>query len=105
MRKMDSILPLLEAPKLWGAADAQVTLVGWGSTRRGRPRGDQKLADEEVAANQLQIKWLVPLDCETIVSTLAKSKKTIIVENNYSGQFGVFTVGDRHRRQRSYSQI
>src|SRR6184192_1243734 len=32
MRKMESILPLIDAPRLWGAEDAQVTLLGWGST-------------------------------------------------------------------------
>ena len=32
MRKMERILPLIEPPQLWGAEDAQVTLLGWGST-------------------------------------------------------------------------
>jgi len=32
MRKMESILPLLKPPRLFGSEDAQVTLVGWGST-------------------------------------------------------------------------
>ncbi len=106
MRKMDSILPLLDVPKLWGAADAQVTLVGWGSTEGVVQEAIQKLADEEgVSANLLQIKWLVPLHGEAIVSTLAKSKKTIIVENNYSGQFARYLrsetgiVADGHIRK------
>ena len=106
MRKMASILPLLDAPKLWGAADAQVTLVGWGSTEGVVQEAIQKLADEEgIAANLLQIKWLVPLHGEAIVSTLAKSKKTIIVENNYSGQFARYLrsetgiVADGHIRK------
>ena len=87
MRKMEAILPLLDAPKLWGAGDAQVTLVGWGSTEGVVQEAIQQLAAQGVAANLLQIKWLVPLHGEAIVATLAKSKKTIIVENNYSGQF------------------
>jgi 2-oxoglutarate ferredoxin oxidoreductase subunit alpha len=106
MRKMDKILPLLDAPKLWGAADAQVTLVGWGSTEGVVQEAIQKLADEAgIAANLLQIKWLVPLHGEAIVSTLAKSKKTIIVENNYSGQFARYLrsetgiVADGHIRK------
>ena len=106
MRKMHSILPLLDVPKLWGAADAQVTLIGWGSTEGVVQEAIQKLADEEgVSANLLQIKWLVPLHGEAIVSTLAKSKKTIIVENNYSGQFARYlrsetgVVADGHIRK------
>jgi 2-oxoglutarate ferredoxin oxidoreductase subunit alpha len=88
MRKMVTILPLLEAPKLWGAEEAQVTLVGWGSTEGVVREAIQKLADEHgIAANQLQIKWLVPLHVEAIAAALSLSKKVIIVENNYSGQF------------------
>jgi 2-oxoglutarate/2-oxoacid ferredoxin oxidoreductase subunit alpha len=35
----------------------------------------------------LQIRWLVPLHGDAIVDILGKAKHTIIVENNYSGQF------------------
>ncbi|HYJ14025.1 MAG TPA: transketolase C-terminal domain-containing protein [Candidatus Limnocylindria bacterium] len=103
---MDSILPLLDAPKLWGVEDAQVTLVGWGSTEGVVQEAIQKLAAEEgIAANLLQIKWLVPLHGEAIISTLAKNKKTIVVENNYSGQFARYLrsetgiVADGHIRK------
>jgi 2-oxoglutarate ferredoxin oxidoreductase subunit alpha len=88
MRKMEGVLSQLDAPKLWGDADAQVTLVGWGSTEGVVREAIQKLgAEAGIKANQLQIKWLVPLHGDVIMATLAKSKKVIIVENNYSGQF------------------
>ena len=88
MRKMESILPLIEAPKLWGADDAQVTLVGWGSTEGVIQEAIGKLAREEgITANALQVKWLVPLHGEAITAILSKSRKIVIVENNYSGQF------------------
>jgi 2-oxoglutarate ferredoxin oxidoreductase subunit alpha len=106
MRKMKTILPLLDPPKLWGAEDAQVTLVGWGSTEGVVQEAIQKLADDEsIAANLLQIKWIVPLHGDAITSTLAKSKKVIIVENNYSGQFARYLrsetgiVADGHIRK------
>src|SRR6266702_3528461 len=88
MRKMEAILLLLEAPKLFGSEDAQVTLLGWGSTEGVIREAMQKLANEEgVAANNLQIKWMVPLHCEAITAIISNSRKIIIVENNYSGQF------------------
>jgi 2-oxoglutarate ferredoxin oxidoreductase subunit alpha len=88
MRKMESILPLIEGPRLWGAEDAQVTLLGWGSTEGVIREAIQKLAREEnIKANLLQIKWIVPLHVDAITSALANSKKVIIIENNYSGQF------------------
>ena len=35
----------------------------------------------------MQIRWLVPLHGEAILDILKGSRHTIIVENNYSGQF------------------
>lgn len=87
MRKMASVLPLLEAPTLWGAADAAVTLLAWGSTQGVIREAIEQLAEVGIAANQLQIKWLVPLHSAAIVAAAEKAKKLIIVENNYSGQF------------------
>jgi 2-oxoglutarate ferredoxin oxidoreductase subunit alpha len=87
MRKMDGILQLLPPPVLHGPANAQVTLVGWGSTEGVIREAMQQLADAGIAANNLQIRWLVPLHADAILSILSGSAKVIIVENNYSGQF------------------
>ena len=88
MRKMNGMLQLIALPKLFGPAKAQVTLIGWGSTEGVIREAIAKLAAEEgIVANNLQIKWLVPLHGDDISAILAKSKTTIIVENNYSGQF------------------
>ncbi|MEX0805547.1 MAG: transketolase C-terminal domain-containing protein, partial [Candidatus Binatia bacterium] len=106
MRKMETILPLLEPPGLWGTDDAEVTLLGWGSTEGVIREAIHKLADEEnIAANLLQIKWIVPLHGSAITSALSKGKKVIIVENNYSGQFARYLrsetgiVADGHIRK------
>jgi 2-oxoglutarate ferredoxin oxidoreductase subunit alpha len=46
------------------------------------------LNSQGISTNQLQIRWLVPLHGEAIVEILKNAgKRTIIVENNYSGQF------------------
>jgi 2-oxoglutarate ferredoxin oxidoreductase subunit alpha len=88
MRKMDGILPLIQPPEVFGPTVADVTLIGWGSTEGVIREAMEKLADEEhIVANNLQIKWLVPLHAEAILDVLTRSTRTIIVENNYSGQF------------------
>jgi 2-oxoglutarate ferredoxin oxidoreductase subunit alpha len=105
MRKMDGVLPLLAPPQVHGAADAQVTLVGWGSTEGVIREAIQQLAHEGIAANNLQIKWLVPLHAEAILAILSTAKKVIMVENNYSGQFARYLrsetsiVADGHIRK------
>src|SRR5579859_7810081 len=88
MRKMDGVLSLIDPPRLFGSPDADVTLLGWGSTEGVIREAIELLAAEgQFTANNLQIKWLVPLHAEQILATLAGSRKVIIVENNYSGQF------------------
>lgn len=88
MRKMNGVLPLIAPPKLFGPANAQVTLVGWGSTEGVIREACEKLAGEEgIVANNLQIKWIVPLHTKEIMDVLSKARKVIIVENNFSGQF------------------
>jgi len=91
MRKMDLILKQIEAPKLVGPANSQVTLVGWGSTEGVILETIEKLAAEEgIVASQLHIKWIVPFHTKEVMDILSKSKHVIIVENNYSGQFARF---------------
>jgi 2-oxoglutarate ferredoxin oxidoreductase subunit alpha len=105
MRKMDGVLSLLAPPQVHGAAEARVTLVGWGSTEGVIHEAIQQLADAGIAANNLQIKWLVPLHADAILAILSAGKKVIIVENNYSGQFARYLrsetgiVADGHIRK------
>ncbi len=87
-RKMETVLAQIAPPKLIGPETAVVTLVGWGSTEGVIREAVEKLAAEEgIVANQLPIKWIVPLHTQEVSRILAKSKRVIIVENNYSGQF------------------
>jgi 2-oxoglutarate ferredoxin oxidoreductase subunit alpha len=105
MRKMDGVLELLGAPTVFGPADAEVTLIGWGSTTGVIREAMEQLAAEGITANNLQVKWLVPLHADAILDVVAKAKRTIIVENNYSGQFARYLrsetsiVADGHIRK------
>lgn len=105
MRKMEGVLPLIDPPRLFGEPTAAVTLLGWGSTQGVIREAIEKLAAEGIGANNLQIKWLVPLHAEAILEILAHSHTVIIVENNYSGQFARYLrsetgfVADGHIRK------
>ncbi len=87
MRKVDGIEAAVPRPTLFGPRDADVTLIGWGSTKGVIEESCELLNDQGISANQLQIRWLVPLHGDAILETLKDSRRTIIVENNYSGQF------------------
>jgi len=87
MRKMVGIEAAVPRPVLSGRPDAGVTLIGWGSTKGVIEEACEILCEQGISANRLQIRWLVPLHGEAILEILQSSRHTIIVENNYSGQF------------------
>jgi 2-oxoglutarate ferredoxin oxidoreductase subunit alpha len=87
MRKVAGIEAAVPPPALWGPRDADVTLIGWGSTKGVVEEACEILTEQGISANQLQIRWLVPLHGDAILDILKGARHTIIVENNYSGQF------------------
>lgn len=86
-RKFAHVAQQVPAPELEGPQDADVTLISWGSTCGVVKDAIQQLAQEGVTANLLAIKWIVPFHADAVAAILQRAKHTIIVENNYSGQF------------------
>jgi len=86
-RKFKDIAYRIAPPRLEGPEDAEVTLIGWGSTYGVIKEAVAQLKELGVTANQLSIKWIVPFHAEAVTQILSRSKRKIIVENNYSGQF------------------
>ncbi|HTV83597.1 MAG TPA: 2-oxoacid:acceptor oxidoreductase subunit alpha [Acidobacteriaceae bacterium] len=105
MRKEQGIAAAVPPPVLQGPTDADVTLIGWGSTQGVLSEARAQLAEQGITANQVQIRWLVPLHGDAILDLLRNAKRTIIVENNYSGQFARYLrsetsfVADGHIRK------
>ena len=86
-RKIANIIEQIPAPELQGAEDADVTLIGWGSTEGVIGEAIEQLADKGIIANQLAVRWIVPFHAQAVIDAVSRAKRTIIVENNYSGQF------------------
>ena len=86
-RKFQTVAKEVEPPELEGPEDAEVTLVGWGSTYGVIKEAVAQLKEKGVTVNQLPIKWIVPFHGDTVVDILSRSKQVIVVENSYSGQF------------------
>ncbi|GGA65553.1 2-oxoacid:ferredoxin oxidoreductase subunit alpha [Edaphobacter acidisoli] len=105
MRKVQGIEASVPPPEIVGPANADVTLIGWGSTYAVIDEACELLREAGITANHLPIRWLVPLHGDAIVKLLKNAKKTIIVENNFSGQFARYLrsetsfVADGHIRK------
>jgi 2-oxoglutarate ferredoxin oxidoreductase subunit alpha len=87
MRKEEGIAASVLPPQLLGPANADVTLIGWGSTYGVIDEACELLREAGISVNHLPIRWLVPLHGDAILDLLKNAKHTIIVENNFSGQF------------------
>ncbi len=93
-RKMDGIVQLLPPPTLEGPEDAEVTLIGWGSTHGVISEAAQTLTKDGIVTNHIHFKWLYPMDEDAVNEVLANSGHAIIVECNYTGQFARFLRGE-----------
>jgi len=84
---MATVLEHLPAPTIEGPNEADVTLVGWGSTWGVLSEAVERLNRERLSTNLLQIKFLVPFHAAEVSAILGRSTRVIVVENNQSGQF------------------
>jgi 2-oxoglutarate ferredoxin oxidoreductase subunit alpha len=86
-RKITNITDKIKAPTLEGDTDAEVTLIGWGSTYGVIKEAIEQLTEKGVKVNHLPIRWIVPFHSKEVIGIVENAKHTIIIENNYSGQF------------------
>jgi 2-oxoglutarate ferredoxin oxidoreductase subunit alpha len=86
-RKFQGVSADVPAPSLEGPEDAEVTLLGWGSTYGVLKEAIEILAEKGVVANQLAIKWIVPFHGDAVEEILSSAKRVLLIENNHSGQF------------------
>ncbi len=93
-RKLADVLTRIPSPEMEGTDDAEVTLVGWGSTWGVIREAVEQLAERGIAANRLAVKWILPFHGDAVTALLAGAKTTIVVENNHSGQFARFLRGE-----------
>ncbi len=81
-------IPLDIALGSYGPRSAELTVVGWGSTKGAILDAIDRLADEGVVVNFLQIRLMRPFPAVAVAERLKAAKRLVLVENNYSGQLG-----------------
>jgi 2-oxoglutarate ferredoxin oxidoreductase subunit alpha len=88
MRKMRGLAAETEPPTLEGPADAALTFVAWGSTVGAVRDAMRQLAAAGTATNLLRVPTVYPVHGVEFARALAGARRTLLVEGNYSGQFG-----------------
>jgi 2-oxoglutarate ferredoxin oxidoreductase subunit alpha len=81
-------IPDMKKVKFFGPERADVTLVGWGSTKGAILDGMQDLEGDGIRCNFLQVRYMSPFPDKLVTRYLSNARKRVLVENNYSGQLG-----------------
>ncbi len=71
---------------IYGSADADLTIVSWGSTKGPIIEAIDLALAQEKKVNFLQIKCVLPFPAEEVAEVLKKSKKILMVETNSEAQ-------------------
>ena len=87
-RKINALLSELEAPVLYGPKRAQVTLIVWGSQKLPALDALPLLEKQGIKANVIHFSILFPLDEKKVKKILSGCKKTVLIENSPTAQFG-----------------
>jgi len=87
MRKLKGLAKEAPPPVLEGPADAPLTFVAWGSPVGAVRDAMTILHEKGTATNLLRFPTLYPLDPDVVRSMFARTRKTLLVEGNFSGQF------------------
>lgn len=88
-RKLAAVQAHLEPPARHGPAQAQIGVIGWGSTEGPIREAVDRALQEGYSVATLHPKVLSPLPERAIGDFLAAVDKVIVPESNYQGQFAL----------------
>lgn len=95
LKKIEFIKKSLPRPELYGDKNADITLIGWGSTKYAIREALHEISDSaNLSINHLHIKYMAPFQAEEIKSILQGCKRLIMIEGNYTGQLASLIRGE-----------
>lgn len=86
MRKLETARQDIRPPLRHGPADAEVTLVGWGSSYGAIREAVERANAAGARVNMVHLVDIWPFPDEAVAASLGAARRTVAVENNYSGQ-------------------
>ncbi|MBI2972062.1 MAG: 2-oxoacid:acceptor oxidoreductase subunit alpha [Candidatus Aenigmarchaeota archaeon] len=85
-RKLEHAAKELPQPELYGAKEADMTIISWGSPKGPIREAMKLLAKEGITINYLQIVFLSPFPSQKVRDVIKSAKHTVIIENNKTSQ-------------------
>ncbi|NQU97932.1 2-oxoacid:acceptor oxidoreductase subunit alpha [Candidatus Woesearchaeota archaeon] len=85
-RKLDTAMQDIPLPKVYGPEKADVTLVGWGSTKGAILEAIEYLKDDGIKANFLHFVYVYPMHTHWVKEFLSNANMVVDVEENKTAQ-------------------
>ncbi len=87
-RKLDFIKSELPAPEIFGDKNADISFVGWGSTKGVMLDVINAAKEKNISINYLHYTYLWPLKFEDFDTFYEENKNVHLIEGNHNGQLG-----------------
>lgn len=87
MRKLKGLTMEMEGPDVYGPQEADVTLIGWGSSYGPLAETVELLNEEGQSLNLVHFTHIYPIKSEEIRNMITGKGTTVCVESNATGQF------------------
>lgn len=86
-KKLQTALMDIPAPAIQGDSDTPLTIISFGSTKMTISEARKWLKQDGINVNFLQVSYLSPFPADVVAETIKNAKKTLVIENNKTGQF------------------
>jgi len=86
LKKYSGLKMEIGAPRFQEMPNAEMTLIGWGSTYGAIKEASDEMKKEGVACNVLHITEIWPFPAESVAAALKKTPRNVVIESNATGQ-------------------
>jgi 2-oxoglutarate ferredoxin oxidoreductase subunit alpha len=90
MQKLEGLRQEIGPPEIYPAAEAELVIMGWGSTYGVIKEAVDELNNSGADAQMIHYSELFPFNPQHVATEALEKAKIIAVENNYTGQFADF---------------
>jgi 2-oxoglutarate/2-oxoacid ferredoxin oxidoreductase subunit alpha len=86
-RKLEGLKKEMSGPRTHGPPQADITLIGWGSTLGALREAVDMAAQHTLSVNLVHFAEIWPFPTEAVLTALRGARRTFTVENNAAAQF------------------
>lgn len=86
MNKIDGLRNEIASPRYHRKPNANITLIGWGSTYGSIIEAASILERDRLSVNVLQLNEMWPFPVSAVASAMQAAQKSVVIENNITGQ-------------------